>query len=75
MRALMSTLAPAAAVILTGCGSLQNGSYELGQGVASYDALKAATDTCKAGGGALRPRATSDGRNLADYDCVIGKAR
>jgi len=64
----------AMAMVLFGCGGLDS-SYGLDRGVASYDALKSATATCEAKGGALRLRKTYEGQDLSDYDCVIGKAR
>jgi len=64
----------AAAVALTGCGGLAD--YGLEPGVASYDALKAATASCQTRGGELRLHGGGvEGKNLSDYECVIGKAR
>ncbi len=67
--------APVAAISLGGCGSVSADSYGLGHGDANYDALKAASERCAASGGAIRVRKGADTRDLANYDCVIGKAR
>ena len=61
-------------VALLGCGGLSS-SYGLDRGIASYDALKAATSACEAKGGALTLHKGYDGHDMSDYDCVIGKAR
>jgi hypothetical protein len=65
-----------ATVALCGCGGLGDASYGLEPGVANYDALKAATATCQARGGAIRLQGGGvQGQNLSDYECVIGRAR
>ena len=38
-------------------------------GVASYDAIKAATETCAAEGGTLRLKRNGDAQYLEDYAC------
>ena len=50
-------------------------SYELGSGDANYDALNAATKTCQAEGGTVKLQTGYDGRQLASYLCVGGKAK
>jgi hypothetical protein len=60
---------------LFGCGALTDRSYALDRGDANYDALKAASATCAARGGVIRLRKDYDGRDLSDYDCLIGKTR
>jgi hypothetical protein len=66
-----------AVMALSGCTGLGDASYGLDPGVASYDALNAATASCQAKGGQLRLRGGGgvEGHNLSDYECVIGKAR
>jgi hypothetical protein len=65
-----------AVVALSGCGGLADASYGLEPGVASYDALNAATAACRAHGGELRLNGGGvEGQNLSNYSCVIGKAR
>ena len=70
----MARLAILGVISLTGCGGLSD-SYGLDPGEATYDTLKAATATCQAKGGEIRLRGSSEGRNLSNYECVIGKAR
>ena len=64
---------PAAA--LSGCGGLTDASYVLDRGNANYDALKTATEACRAKGGEIRLRPNYAGQDLSDYECAIGKAR
>jgi hypothetical protein len=64
-----------AAVSLTACGGLAADSYGLDHGVASYDALKTAGETCRGQGGEIRLRKGFEGRDLSDYQCVLGQAR
>jgi hypothetical protein len=59
------------ALALGACAS----SYGLGEGDASYDAIKAATDECRAKGGIIEPKPDGDIRKLADYECKIGGAK
>ena len=63
------------ALALCACGSMSQGSYALGQGDANYDAVKAATQACQAQGGQIHLKSGYDGRELASYECKIGKAR
>jgi hypothetical protein len=67
---------PMLAWALSGCGGLSDASYDLEPGVASYDALQAATAACHAKGGELRLHGGGvEGQNLSEYQCAIGKAR
>ncbi len=67
--------APLALAALGGCAGVSDQSYGLEQGRdASYDALRAATETCEAKGGKIRLRSGYDGKLLSDYECAIGKA-
>jgi hypothetical protein len=61
------------ALSLVGCGTLR-GDYDLPPGDANYDALKAATEACKAKGGEVRLKGGYDNRELSNYQCKIGKA-
>ena len=72
MNALLA-IAPAA-LALCACAASQ-GSYGLGQGDANYDAVKGATQACQAQGGQIHLKNGYDGRELASYECKIGKAR
>ena len=65
------------AVLVAGCasGPVNGGSYGLAPGVASYDALKAATDKCHSDGGELTLKAGYDQRELSSYECKIGGAK
>ena len=60
---------------LNGCGGLSGKSYGLEPGDVTYDTLRAATAACQTKGGDLRLRGASEGRDLSNYQCVIGKAR
>jgi predicted kinase len=64
-----------AAGLLAGCASPPpaQGSYSLDYGVASYDALKTATEKCRSEGGEIVLRSGYDNRQLANYRCKIGK--
>ncbi|HEY1560737.1 MAG TPA: hypothetical protein VGF71_07590 [Caulobacteraceae bacterium] len=70
----MRSIALALAVLLAGCASeaVNGGSYGLAPGVASYDALKSATDKCQADGGELKLRDGYDQHELSSYQCRIG---
>ncbi len=57
---------------LCGCVTGAQPSYGLDRGVASYDALKAVSETCKTQGGAIRLRPGYDSRELSSYECKIG---
>jgi hypothetical protein len=67
--------AAALALALYGCASTAQESYGLGSGDANYDAIKGATQACQARGGQIRLKNGYDGRELASYQCKIGKAR
>jgi hypothetical protein len=67
MRALM--FLPLA--LLGACLS-SGGSYALGPGVATYDALAAGTQKCRADGGVVALRSGYDKRDLASYECNLG---
>ncbi len=56
-------------------GDQAKASYTLDHGVATYDALKAATEKCKAEGGVITLRSGYDNRELSNYDCRIGGSR
>ena len=66
MRAAL--LLAAMAMTVSACA----GSYGLPDGDASYDAIKSATDDCKAKGGVIEPRSEGDNRMLSNYQCKIG---
>jgi predicted small secreted protein len=58
-----------AAIALAACGT----SYGLQEGGdASYDAIKRASDACKADGGTLQPKRGGDSTDLGDYECKKG---
>ncbi len=65
----------AVALALCACASTAPDSYGLGPGDANYDAIKAATQACQAQGGQIHLKNGYDGRELASYQCKIGKAR
>ena len=69
---MKSALAIALLLALGGCAAGQ-GSYGLESGDASYDALKAASEKCKAQGGEVRLKNGGDSRDLGDYECKVGK--
>ncbi len=50
-------------------------SYDLDRGIANYDSLRTATATCTAKGGVIQARKGYEGRDLSDYECVVGKTR
>ncbi|HEY7901440.1 MAG TPA: hypothetical protein VIC25_09665 [Caulobacteraceae bacterium] len=60
------------ALALGACAGGGSGSYDLGPGVANYDALKAATDKCHAEGGRLEIKSGYDQHELSSYVCRIG---
>jgi hypothetical protein len=61
--------------LLCACAAASGGSYALGPGVASYDALAAATEKCRADGGQVVLRGDYDKRDLGSYECKLGGAR
>ena len=64
-------LAMAAAASLGACAS--NANYNAPDGDANYDALKKATEDCKAHGGHLELKNGGDSTELGDYACKMGK--
>jgi hypothetical protein len=54
-------------VSLAGCAAY-------GEGDASYDAVKRASDDCKARGGTLQLKSGGDSQKLSDYECKMGRA-
>jgi hypothetical protein len=64
----------AALLLLSACGALPSSSYSLGSGIASYDDLRRATETCNTRGGRIVPNDNGgDPADLSNYTCVIGK--
>ena len=61
--------------LLGACASAAGGSYDLGPGVATYDTLAAATEKCRADGGAVVLKGGYDKRDLGGYACKLGGAR
>jgi len=66
-------LALSALFLLAACAGGGGGSYGLGDGDASYDAIKKAADDCKAKGGEIRLKSGGDNRELSDYECKVPK--
>ena len=65
-----------ALVLLAACASPVTGtSYGLGPGVATYDALNAATAKCHADGGEVQIKGGYDKRDLSSYVCKMGGAK
>ena len=61
-------------LLLSACGTPQTDSYGLGRGIATYDELARATETCRARGGTIVPPSTGgDPAQLSNYTCVIAK--
>jgi hypothetical protein len=72
IRALLLTVAAGAgALSLSACAS--NANYGLQDGDANYDALKKATEDCKARGGHIELKSGGDTKELSDYECKMGK--
>jgi hypothetical protein len=61
--------------LLCACAAASGSSYALGPGVASYDALAAATEKCRADGGQVVLRGDYDKRDLSSYECKLGGPR
>ena len=62
--------------LLCACAAASGGSYALGPGVASYDALTTATEKCRADGGKVVLRSGDyDKRDLGSYECKLGGTR
>jgi hypothetical protein len=55
------------------CNTGPEGNTYYEQGDANYDALKQATDACKAKGGSFELRKGGDPTHLGDYACVTPK--
>ena len=63
-----------ALLLLSACAVAPSSSYSLGSGIASYDDLRRATETCNARGGHIQPNNDGgDPADLSNYSCVIGK--
>ena len=62
-------------MLLAACAAPANDSYSLGRGIASYDELRRATETCQGRGGSIRPTNQGDPAQLSNYTCVIGKGK
>jgi len=60
------------ALLLLGACDTTSGA---GQGDANYDAMKSASDACKAQGGELELKSGYDGRSVSDYACKNVKAK
>ncbi|HEY1448749.1 MAG TPA: hypothetical protein VGF33_09445 [Caulobacteraceae bacterium] len=75
----MRRLALLPVVLLAACttgGAGEAGvSYGLGPGVATYDALAAATEKCRADGGEVTLKSGYDKRDLSGYVCKLGGAK
>ena len=67
------TLIIVAALLACAACAEPAGSYGLARGDANYDAMKMATDACKARGGGLVLKKGGDATELSDYQCIIGK--
>jgi hypothetical protein len=70
MRAVLLLLA----TLMGACASAAGDSYDLGPGVATYDALAAATEKCRADGGQIVLKGGYDKRDLGSYACKLGGA-
>lgn len=62
-------------VVMLGMSLCACATYGLPQGDANYDAIKSATDDCKAKGGHIELKSGYDGRQLSSYECKIGGAK
>ncbi len=62
-----------AASLAAGCAS--NGNYSLQNGDANYDAIKKASEDCKAHGGEIHLKSGGDSTELNDYQCKMGKGK
>jgi hypothetical protein len=73
-RAATVVLAAVALVGLAACSSSgDTGAAWYQSGDANYDALKAATDACKAKGGQFQLKDGGDPTHLTDYECKGAK--
>jgi hypothetical protein len=76
MRMVLAlTLSLAAPLALGGCAAVgavvNDQSYALDSGIASYDALQRAGTLCKSRGGTVKPPTEGDNRMLSNYTCSI----
>ena len=71
----MRRLVPLMLLALGACASAPNDSYSLGRGIASYDDLRRATETCNTRGGVIQPKSQGDPAQLSNYTCVITKGK
>ncbi len=62
-----------AALALGACAS--NANYGLQEGDANYDAVKKASEACKARGGEIHLKSGGDTTELGDYECQMGKGK
>ncbi|MBS0409050.1 MAG: hypothetical protein JSR86_03965 [Proteobacteria bacterium] len=65
-------IASAASLALSACAG---GSYGLQEGDANYDAVKKASDECKARGGHIQLKSGGDTTELGDYECKMDKGK
>jgi hypothetical protein len=73
IRTLLIAASLAGLASVAGCTSGPEGNTYYEQGDANYDALKQATDDCKAKGGTLTLKPGGDPTHLGDYACVTAK--
>jgi hypothetical protein len=73
IRARVLTLLAATALALGACAS--NANYSLQEGDANYDAVKKASEACKARGGEIQLKSGGDATELSDYECKMGKGK
>lgn len=71
IRPAVLTVIALSALALTGCAS--NANYNLQDGDANYDAVKKASEACKARGGEIALKSGGDTTELGDYQCKMGK--
>jgi len=62
----------AASLALSACAG---GSYGLQEGDANYDAIKKASEDCKARGGHIQLKSGGDTTELSDYECKMDKGK
>jgi hypothetical protein len=58
----------------TACNDTSGGRAWYEPGDATYDALKSASDACKAKGGQFQLRPGGDSTHMGDYQCLGAKA-
>ena len=71
--AVLAALTLAASLAAAGCAS--NANYSLQNGDANYDAIRKATEECKAHGGEIHLKSGGDTTELNDYQCKMGKGK